>query len=87
MRRRETCKEAIRNSLHPCERVTFSELFRRVRMRGDWKDDTICQHLMALVVNLPPARCHWPNMKPFLFLHEDGTYEIYDPDKHPRVKE
>lgn len=83
----ESRKEAIRNSLKPGEVVTFSELFERVKCRGNWKDDTICQHLMSLVVNLPPARRHWPGTEPFLFLHEDGTYELYDADKHKKVKE
>jgi len=83
----ESCKEAIRNSLKLGEVVTFSELFRRVRNKGNWKDDTIYQHLMALVVNLPPARRHWPHVGPFLLLHEDGTYELYDPNKHKKVKE
>ncbi len=32
---------------------------------------------MSLVVNLPPARHHWPKSKPFLFLHGDGRYELY----------
>lgn len=83
----ESCKEAIRNSLRPGEVVTFSELFRRVKNKSDWKDGTIYQHLMALVVNLPPARKHWPRIEPFLSLHEDRTYELYDSNKHKMVKE
>jgi hypothetical protein len=39
---------------------------------------------MALVVNLPPARLHWPATHPFLMLNPDGTYELYDPKRHPR---
>ena len=33
---------------------------------------------MSLVVNLPPARHHWPYSKPFLFLHADDRYELYN---------
>ncbi len=38
---------------------------------------------MWLVVNLPPAYRHWSNApERFLFLREDGRYELYDPEKH-----
>jgi hypothetical protein len=83
----ESCSEAIRASLKPGEIVSFSELFKRVRRRGSWKDETIWQHLMLLVVNLPPARRHWKTSVPFLFLHSDGRYELYDPKIHPQVQE
>ena len=73
----ETCAEAIRAVIEPGEVVAFPELFGRIKNRGEWKNSTIWQHLMSLVVNLPPARHHWPNSKPFLFLHADGGYEFY----------
>lgn len=79
----ETCAEAIRTSIMKGEIVAFPELFRRVKQKGTWKDETIWQHLMSLLLNLPPARYHWKNAKPFLFLHEDGRYELYDPKIHP----
>ncbi len=82
----ESCAEAIRASLEPGEVVTFTTLFGRVRERGAWNEDTICQHLMACVVNLPPARHHWKSTVPFLLLHEDGTYELYRVALHPRVR-
>ena len=79
----QTCGEAIRTSIGASEVVSASELTRRVKKLGSWKDETICQHLMALVVNLPPAREHWKNARPFLLLRPDGQYELYDQRKHP----
>ena len=83
----EACSEAIANSLQVNEIVTFTELFNRVRKKGTWKDDAIWQHLIGLAVNLPPARRHWKNAKPFLFLHEDGRYELFNPNRHPPTRE
>lgn len=80
----ESCAEAVRSSLKPGEVATFSELYQRVKQKGDWKDETIWQHLIGLIVNLPPARHHWRNVVPFLFLHGDGRYELFDPQKHPK---
>ena len=79
----EPCSEAIRTSIAPAEIVTFTDLFDRVRKRGRWKENTIWRHLMSCVVNLPPARHEWPGTKPFLFLHPDGRYELFNPQKHP----
>lgn len=81
----ETCSEVIRTVIRDGEIVTFSELYKRIKPRGQWKDETIWQHLMSLVVNLPPARKRWKSTKPFLFLHGDGRYELYDTKKHPQV--
>ena len=82
--RGQSCGDAIRSSFESGEIVAFSELYRRVKQKGSWKNETIWQHLMALVVNLPPARYHWKSIKPFLFLHNDGRYEIYSSQKHPK---
>jgi len=79
----ETCAETIRSIMKPNQIMSFSELFNQIRQKGSWKDETIWQHLMGLVINLPPARLHWPSFDPFLFLHEDGRYELYDPKIHP----
>ena len=83
----ESCAEAIHASLGLGEIVTFSELYRRVKQKGSWKDESIWQNMMAFIINLPPARYHWKSAVPFLFLHGDGRYEIYDPQKHPRIIE
>jgi hypothetical protein len=84
--RNETCAQAIKAAIKPREVLTFSELFGRVKRRGAWRDSTIWQHLMSLVVNLPPARCQWKSAKPFLFVRGDGRYELYDEALHPRVR-
>lgn len=82
----ESCRDAIKAVMLPGEVVVFNELFRRVKQRGSWSDGTIWQHLMSLVVNLPPARHHWKNADPFLYLHGDGCYELYDERVHPQVR-
>ncbi len=79
----QTCADAIRASLVPGELVSSSELYERVRRKGSWKNETVWQHMIGLIVNLPVARFHWPSAKPFLFLHGDGRYELYDPQRHP----
>ena len=83
----ESCAEAVRSSLKPGEVATFSELYKRVKQKGNWKDETIWQNLMCHIVNLPPAKYHWKGAVPFLFLHDDGRYELYDPQKHPKTIE
>ena len=85
--RGESCAEAIHSALRPGEVVTFSELFRRVKQKGSWEDESIWQNMMASIVNLPPARYHWKSSTPFLFIHGDGRYELYNPQKHPKVIE
>ncbi|OYT57490.1 MAG: hypothetical protein B6U76_00870 [Desulfurococcales archaeon ex4484_217_2] len=85
MRKKLSCREAVKKAILEFGGgpVTAEELFYKVRKMGDWSDDTIWQHLMRLVVNLPPAYKHWPNTpERFLFLREDGKYEVYDPNKH-----
>lgn len=79
----ETCAEAIRASIAPGEMLTFTDIENRVRQKGDWKDETIWQHLMSVVVNLPPARRRWPSVMPFLIVQQDGRYELYDKKRHP----
>jgi hypothetical protein len=81
----ESCAEAIGASLQPGEVVAFEELVARIQRKGSWGEHTIWRHLMSCVVNLPPARHEWRNVQPFLFLHGDGRYELYDPAKHPAV--
>lgn len=81
----ETCAEAFRSAIKPGELLSYQELFARVRPKGDWSDVTIRRSAMSLVVNLPPAREEWPSDAPFLFLHGDGRYEVYDAKRHPKV--
>jgi len=81
----ESCSAAIRNSIRPGEILSFAEVYKRVRDHGTWSDETIWQHLMAVVVNLPPARFHWKGVEPFLFIRPDGRYEVYNPQVHPEI--
>ena len=64
----KSCREVIAGSLSTGEVEGFQELYRRVFAHGSWRDSTILQHLMSCVVNLLPARQHWRNVEPFLFL-------------------
>ncbi len=73
----DTCAVAIRAVFDPGEILAFPKLIERIKRQGRWRNSTIWEHLMSLVVNLPPARLHWPKSKPFLFLHGDGRYELY----------
>jgi len=84
---KETCAEAIRSLIRPGKVMSFSELSANLKKTNIWKDDTIWQHLMGLVVNLPPARYHWKNARPFLFIRADGRYELYNPGVHPEIIE
>jgi hypothetical protein len=83
----ETCAEAYKASITHGEALRFSELVKRVAKRGPWKEETLVQHGMQLVVNLPPARIHWKSAKPFLLVRADGRYELYDAKRHPKVEE
>lgn len=86
---RMSCREAISESVDELGAGPFKaeSLFKRTREKGDWTDDTIWQHLMHLVINLPPAYRHWsPKTERFLVLREDGLYERYVPRKHGDYK-
>lgn len=75
----ETLAEAIRDELRKAGGgpLEYNDLAARVRTRGTWTDGSIAQDVMSLVSNLPPARITWPSVKePFLFLHEDGRFEL-----------
>ena len=81
----ESCNQVMREAIKGYVIVSCSELYKRIKSRGAWTDDTIWQHFMANTVNLVPAKYRWPDFKPFLFLRPDGQYELYDSRKHPRV--
>ena len=85
MKNRLTCREAVKKAILELGGgpVTAEELFSKVKSMGNWSNNTIWQHLMHLVINLPPAYRHWPNTpERFLYLREDGRYELYHPEKH-----
>ena len=85
--RGESCADAIRSCFGSKAVQSASEIFDKVKQLGDWRAETIWQHLISLVVNLTPARHHWPASKPFLFLRPDGRYELYSSDVHPCIVE
>lgn len=85
--RGETCQEVIREiTISTGKAMRFSQIVSLVKARGDWTDDHIAQEMISYVVNLPPARVHWPKVKPFLFLNADGTFEIYREGTHPKFQ-
>ena len=79
-----TCADAIKQVVSQEGIISFPDLLSKVKQLGSWTDDTIAQDVMGLTVNLYPASIHWKQFedKRFLFGHEDGRYEIYDPHKH-----
>jgi len=83
----ETCAEAIQALFLEYPVLSASDIYSRVGQAGPWKDETLWQHMMWLIVNLPPARHHWKNAVPFLFLRPDGQYELHVDAKHPRAIE
>lgn len=78
----ETCSETLKAIFQNGRIFRYSEAFTLVKEKGEWTDETICEQLMACVVNLSPARLRWPGIEPFLFLHEDGRYELFDYSTH-----
>lgn len=82
--RGESCADAIRSVIRQGEVVTFTQLVERTQPLGEWRENTLWRHLMAVVVNLLPARYEWPSKRPFLFLRPDARYELYDAARHPQ---
>lgn len=79
----QSCAHAIYEVVASDQPARFEEAFEKVSLLGAWTPDTIHQHMMQLVVNLPPAYRRWPGRRDrFLFLRPDGLYEIYDDTKH-----
>ncbi len=79
-----TGKQIMRDIMKELGSATATQLFDEMKRRGaPIVNDTIWQYMMSLVVNLPPAWERWPHVKDkFLFLRENGMYELYDKDKH-----
>lgn len=87
----ETLAEAISIVLARLgNRASAEEIFTQVREMGPWTEGNIWQGLMEFVVNLPPSYRHWEGTRPekrFLFLREDGDYELYQPARHGRYEQ
>lgn len=81
--RGQSCADAIYEVVATHQPVRFEDVFDKVRLQGAWTPDTIHQHMMQLVVNLPPAYRRWPSRRDrFLFLRPDGLYELYNQARH-----
>jgi hypothetical protein len=84
----ETCSGAIRSALaRSAGKATAEELFNQVKRAGHWTDDNIWQEMLSHTVNLPPSYHHYAIVtlaQRFLFLREDGNFEMFDPNWHGR---
>ena len=83
----ETCTEAIRWALGNLgNRASAEAIFNAVRSKGHWTDETIWSSIENLTVNCPPAYRHSGSGSRFLFLREDGNYELYQQEWHGRYE-
>ena len=82
----ETCPAALRAALaNMGNRATAQALFERVNKFGHWTDAAIWQTILSHTVNLPASYHLYGMVTPaqrFLFLREDGNYELYDRNWH-----
>jgi hypothetical protein len=86
----ETCESALRAALARAgNRAGAQELFEQVKKQGHWNDANIWQEMISHTINMP-ASCHYYGMvkqaQRFLFLREDGNYEMYDQNWHGRYE-
>jgi hypothetical protein len=86
----ETCASALMSALaRSGNRASADELFLQVKKTGHWTVEIIWTELLSHTVNLPPAYHRFPattGAQRFLFLREDGNYEMYDPTWHGRFE-
>lgn len=84
----KTCAEAIRDAIGLLGNgVSAKDIFDEVSKKNVWKDQTIWRHIMSCTVNLTAGYWEWKGLHPnkkFLFLREDGRYELYEPERHGR---
>lgn len=86
--RGETCGEVIYEVVASSQPTQFSAIFEMTEARGTWGDHTIYRQLMKWIVNLPPAYREWPvSRRRFLFLRQDGLFELYSEGKHGVFRE
>jgi len=87
----ETCNEATREAIKLLgSRASGQSLFDKVREMGYWTDDNIWQEQISRTINLPASYGHYPDVLPekrYLFLCEDGDYELYQPARHRRYEQ
>jgi hypothetical protein len=87
----ETCSGALMSALAKMgNRATSQDLFNQVKKLGHWTDVNIWQEILSHTINLPPSYRVFPAITPaqrFLFLREDGNYEMYDMNWHGRYEQ
>ena len=84
----ETCPAALRAALTRMGgRASARSLFDQVKKLGHWTDGAIWQTILSHTVNYPPSYHLYSMVTPaqrFLFLREDGNFEMYDCNWHGR---
>ncbi len=73
-----TCAEAIEEAVRKIGMATVDQIHNYLKeyYPDRWTVDSICQDIMAATVNLEPAHQHWKGARTFLFMHEDGRFEL-----------
>ena len=86
----ETCPGALYSTLVKMgSRSSAQALFEQVRRLGHWTDSHIWQSMLAHTVNVPSSHYLFGLVTPdqrFLFLRDDGNYELYDAGWHGRYE-
>jgi len=86
----ETCPTALRAALMKIgTRASAQTLFEQVKRLGHWTDSHIWETMFSYSVNIPSSYYLFGLITPgqrFLFLREDGNYELYDPIWHGRYE-
>lgn len=80
-----TLYEAIKEAVEQSGGKSSREDIRRYVDRtypGKWQPSALTAHLYACAINNPKAYIHHPHAKRILFRCADGSFELYDPDKH-----
>ena len=73
-----TCAEAIEEAVRKIGMASADQIhdYLKVHYPDHWTVDSISQDIMAAIVNLKPAALHWQGARTFLFMHEDGRFEL-----------
>ncbi len=73
-----TCAEAIEEAVRKIGMATADQIYNYLKEHypDRWTSDSISQGIMCAIVNLEPAALHWQGARTFLFMHEDGRFEL-----------
>lgn len=77
--------EAIRKILERSNgKVTSEEVKQAINAEypGQWRPTTLQAHLYACAVNNPKAYIHHSSTAKFLYKNSDGSFELYDEERH-----